>query len=106
MAEFRLRIWAEQTLFDSRDYVVQAATLEEAVARLKMVQEDAQDLDASTEHDDIDRPVRLLDPSEVVESYDGVTLIDERGNRLRDLVGVPTGCVKLGEEIDEIELEF
>jgi hypothetical protein len=33
----------------------------------------------------------------------GLTMIDETGKRLRDLEGVPTGCVRLGEPMEDLE---
>lgn len=106
MPEFRLRIWQEQILFDCADYLVTADSLSDAVALLEQQQEYA-----TLEDRDVVTPgivsadqrglneVRPLDPQEVVDGASGVTLIDEKGGRLRDLVGVPTGCAQLGEPV-------
>jgi hypothetical protein len=74
-------------------------------------------LAAQSEADDqsepyIDRDIRPMrdahvegvvscDPGEIVSGGTGFTLIDGDGERLRDLVGVPTGCVQLGEQMEE-----
>jgi hypothetical protein len=111
MPKFRLRSWAEQTLFDCRDYVVTADTLADAVELLQEIQERADYAGNHIEHDAIASAERgridgvaPLDPSEVADGCDGVTLIDAAGDRVRDLVGVPIGCVQLGEPIDGAEL--
>lgn len=110
MPDFRLRIWAEQTLFDCRDYVVTADTLEAAVTRLQDVQEDADSMGEHVDAKDISSAERgrmdevvSLDPSEVIDGDNGVTLIDDKGDRLRDLIGLPTGCERLGEPLHAVE---
>jgi hypothetical protein len=108
MPEFHLRIWAEQTLFDCNDYTVTAETLRDAVAALREVQNSADGYGTKRAHPDIrgledwneDR-VLVLDPEEVVDGKNGVTLIDATGVRVRDLIGLPTGCVQLGEPLLE-----
>lgn len=107
MPDFFLRTWSEQVLFDCNDYCVTADTLEDAVEQLQELQEAAQNSDEWQRAPVNIRPlngmpgvVAVLDPEEVVEGYDGVTLIDENGKRVRDLDGVPTGCVQLGEPLD------
>ena len=105
--KFPLRIWAEQVLFDCKDYHVEADTLEQAVALLRELQEKA-DSDGQTWSDPRIRsadPYRLnevgpLDPNEIQSGDTGITLLDDAGERLRDLDGVPTGCTQLGEPLD------
>lgn len=106
MPEFRLRIWAEQVLFDCRDYVVTADTLEAAAKKLLDAQEKADDRDCDVEVDGIVSAtlgrmdaVLTLDPEEIVSGEVGVTLIDGAGERVRDLIGVPTCCDQLGEPL-------
>lgn len=106
MTEFRLRIWQEQVLFDCNDYVVDADSLEAAVRQLQEVQDKAQDscrhqtAPNNIEHADYyESVVRVLDPEEIVSGSSGITLIDGKGERLRDLVGVPTGCEQLGKPL-------
>jgi hypothetical protein len=107
MPEFHLRTWAEQTLFDCNDYTVTAETLEAAVELLEQLQERAEDEGKRIAHADVRglEPWLLpevipLDPAESVDANSGFTLLDEHGTRLRDLVGVPTGCVQLGDPLD------
>jgi hypothetical protein len=106
MAEFLLRVWAEQVLFDCRDYRVEADTLEAAVELLHELQEKADWGSEAIRHDAVSAresyhldEVMPLDPQEVVDGASGMTLVDEEGNRVRDLDGVPTGCVQLGEPL-------
>lgn len=106
MAEFLLRVWSEQTLFDCRDYRVEADSLEAAAELLRELQEKAEDAGHPVPHDDVtalesyqDDKVAPLDPEEIVDGCTGFTLIDEEGNRVRDLDGVSTGCVQLGEPL-------
>jgi hypothetical protein len=96
---FRLRIWQEQVLFDCNDYLVTADNLADAVALLQRVQEQADDQRDDVEHDNISRIVARssinkavvpLDPAECVAANEGVTLISADGERLRDIVGVPS----------------
>ena len=106
MPEFHLRVWAEQVLFDCRDYTIDAATLEDAVALLDELQEEADSEGQSRRNPAVEawrggNRVRGLDPAEIVSGDQGITLIDEAGVRVRDLVGVPTGCTQLGVPIDE-----
>lgn len=108
MPEFRLRMWAEQVLFDSEDYVVTADTLEEAFDQLRDLAQKAEDSEDQTCDlpEDIENvshfggPMRVLDPQEIVDGASGVTLVDETGKRVRDLESVPTGCVQLGEPLE------
>lgn len=110
MPEFRLRIWTEQILFDSHDYVVTAESLEGAVSRLQDIQEavDFESRDRSIEgidsvEDGFLNGVTPLDPSDIVGGYGGVCLIDEQSDRVRDLIGVPTGCDRLGEPLTPVD---
>lgn len=48
--------------------------------------------------------VRELDPNDIVEGCIGITLIDDDGKRVRDLIGVPTTCIQLGEPLN-VDLE-
>jgi hypothetical protein len=112
MPKYNLRSWAEQTLFDSRDYIVTADSLAEAVELLEQVQEDAEYGDKRIEHSAIvafDKyqldGVGVLDPCDVIDGSGGITLLDRKGERARDLIGVPTGCVRLGEPLEPAELE-
>lgn len=104
MPEFRLRLWAEQTLFDCRDFVVTADTLEAATKQLLLLH-DAVEFgdDKVTLPDNIEAGTNemiALDPEEVVDGTVGVTLLNDDDERLRDLVNVPTCCVRLGEPLD------
>jgi hypothetical protein len=47
MPKFRLRSWEDQTLYDSRDYEVEAETIEEAAKQLDELQEQAQEADGA-----------------------------------------------------------
>lgn len=108
MPEFRLRMWAEQVLFDCEDYVVTAETLEDAVAQLQDLSEKADGFadgscDLPNNIDNVSAfsgAFRSLDPQEIVGGASGVTLVDETGRRVRDLESVPTGCVQLGEPLE------
>ncbi len=108
MPDFMLRIWAEQTLFDSNEYKVTAESLEAAVELLNEQQELADDRGRIHTHPAIQRhrhgvfydEIVPLDPEEVVDGTAGVTLVHADGQRLRDLEGVPTCCVQLGEPLD------
>jgi hypothetical protein len=99
-------------LFDCNDYVVEAPTLEDAVALLEELQEEA-DVEGLSKPTPAIRAlghmspeperrsqVANLDPEEIVSGDTGITLIDKHGKRLRDLVSVPTGCERLGDPID------
>lgn len=113
MADFMLRIWHEQVLFDCYDYIVEAETLEKAVELLQEYQEKADDQCglnmAPVTHESIiridffrgketilDDGIRPLDPEEIVAGDSGVALLDAHGCRIRDLDSVPTGCTQLG----------
>lgn len=108
--KFLLRSWAEQTLFDCQDYEVEADSLEAAAELLAEQQEMADSEGGGIEHASIRNAFRNayrgfdtitpLDPNDIAEGGCGITLIDARGNRVRDLVGVPTGCVQLGEPLE------
>src|SRR4051794_30985992 len=114
MPEFRLRIWAEQVLFDCADYIVEAPTLEDAATLLWAAQRTAEETDKEVPHARIRNAnehrcdeVLGLDPEEIVNGDQGLTLIDDKGERVRDLVSVPTGCPQLGELIEfDHEAEF
>ena len=87
--------------------MVKADSLRAAVTLLQEQQELAAEKGRALRHAAITtlnghdlNEIRQLDPQEVVASDAGVTLIDEDGNRVRDLVGVPTGCAQLGEWIE------
>ena len=107
MPEFIIRSWSEQTLFACKDYVIEADTLGDAAKIIHALQEKAEDtIEVVTdqrvralsryESDEIEP----LDPEEIVDGSTGLTLIDEKGVRLRDLVSIPTGCPQLGEFLD------
>jgi hypothetical protein len=73
MAEFHIRSWQEQILFDCRDYSIEAETLEEALLKIQAAQSEADDQDEPYIDRDI-RPMQdarvegvvSLDPSEIV----------------------------------------
>src|SRR5689334_24677298 len=108
MTKFLLRSWAEQTMFACREYAVEADSLKQAVALLHAMQERANETEkdlhdervVAIEEYDGDE-VRMLDPEQIEYAQDGITLIDESGERVRDLLGVPSGCDRLGEPLDE-----
>lgn len=108
MAEFHIRVWAEQTLIASSDYIVTADTLEQAAKLLRDVQDDADHSGGPVEHAAVRSAepyasfddVSPLDPHEVAGSVTGLTLIDGEGKRVRDLLGVPSGCEKMGDQLE------
>lgn len=107
MPKYHLRSWAEQTLLACRDYTVTADTLEAACELMRDQQQEADENDGPIEHPAITTldegrlsGIVMLDPKEVVDGASGITLIDEEGERVRDLIGVPTTCVQLGEPLD------
>ena len=93
MPEFRLRSWAEQTLYDYNDYLVTAGTIEEAAAKLHDAQDQAHEGDCILDDSpDIELiglgrlpGVRPLDPAEVIDGDSGISLIDEDGNKIMDV---------------------
>ena len=106
MPEFRLRIWQEQVLFDCRDYIVEADTLKAACELLWSAHTKASETSDLVPHARISTadPGRFdevveLDPDEIVVGDQGITLIDEKGDRVRDLHGVPSGCDQLGQPL-------
>ena len=100
MPEFRLRVWAEQTLYDARDYIVTAETLDEAKALLEELQERAEEADAGEVECPAvvaDRPltvmeggvarvlvnyVTTLDPQDVTGGDGGIVELDATGDRV------------------------
>jgi hypothetical protein len=109
MPTYRIRAWAEQTLFDCNDYEVEADTLEEACELIQLLQtmaDEYSDKDivhphvARMDHQGFHPDVVPLDPEEIISGDTGYTLIDGKGQRARDLVSVPTGCAQLGEPLD------
>ena len=113
MPEFHLRTWAEQTLFDCNDYTVTAETLEAAVALLEQLQEQADETGKRIDHADVRglepwllSEVMPLDPADPVEATSGFTQLDEHGERVRDLVGVPVSCVQLGDPLEPGEISY
>lgn len=111
MPQYNLRSWSEQTLFDCRDYIVTADTLADAVELLEQIQEDADGADSPIENPAIEAmgnyqldEVCPLDPQDIVDGAGGITLLDDKGERVRDLVSVPTGCARLGEPLEAAEL--
>ena len=93
MARFRLRSWQEQTLYDSRDYEVEADTLEEAAELLDELQERAQEISEPVDLppqvrriDGTSREMRVLDPCEIVDGERGIAEIDAAGRKLRDVL--------------------
>ncbi len=110
--KYAIRVWAEQTLFACCDYWVEADTPEQAAILARDLTDEASNsnggwaADARVTsfgpgHYDV---VGELDPEEIVDSFQGVTLLDDDGNRVRDMIGVPTGCAQLGEPIKESAL--
>ena len=103
---FMLRIWREETNFGARDYDVTAPTLSEAAAKLLSAQHEAQHDGRPVTHPHITPhhpwgapQVQVLDPSETNDYEYGVTLIADNGDRVRDLIGVPTGAAREGQPL-------
>ena len=102
MTKFRLRSWEDQTLYDRCDYLVEAATVEEAADQLNDLQEQAQEsccpgaapANVRRLEGDPDT-VRVLDPHEIVDSERGIFEIDEKGEKLRVLVPSSDGYAAL-----------
>lgn len=99
MARFRLRSWQEQTLYDCRDYEVEAGTVEEAAELLGELQFEAQEISGPVDLppnvwciDGTGREMRVLDPREIVDSESGIAEIDEDRNKLRDVPPVVTNA--------------
>lgn len=93
MARFRLRSWQEQTLYDCRDYEVEAATLAEAAELLADLQCQAQEITGPVvlppnvrDLDGADGKMSVLDPDEIVDSETGIAEIDACGRKLRDVL--------------------
>ena len=97
MPKFRLRSWEDQTLYDSRDYEVEAKTIEEAAKQLNELQEQAQAADSAVPTPasvrrlgqvckDARRLVRVLDPREIVDGNRGIDEIDEKGEWRRGII--------------------
>ncbi len=116
MARFRLRSWQEQTLYDSRDYEIDAGTLEEAAELLDELQEQAQEIAGPVELplnvwciNSTGREMWVLDPDEIVDSERGIAEIGTDGRKLRDVLPAaaspPDGALAtaLAEFIRDIE---
>ena len=116
MARFRLRSWQEQTLYDSRDYEIDAGTVEEAAELLDELQGQAQEIAGPVELppnvrriDSTGREMWVLDPDEIVDSECGIAEIDADGRKLRDVLPAaaspPDGALAtaLAEFIRDIE---
>ena len=93
MARFRFRSWQEQTLYDCRDYEVEADTLEEAAELLDELQERAQEISEPVDLPPqvrrivgTSREMRLLDPCEIVDGERGIAEIDTAGHKLRNVL--------------------
>jgi len=101
MPKHYIRAWATQTLYDCRDYEVEAATPEAAAAKVRDIMARIGmrgnaiwiDLRTGEEHtgdrlENADRPfvVRELDPAEVTDSEEGFCSYDpESGWRLDEI---------------------
>jgi len=98
MPQFIIRHWATQTLYDCRDYAVDAATPEEAAAKvqeaLRVLHEGehvAVDLRTGEPITDYvvvmdEFTVGALDPDEMHDSEDGFVLVDQlHGRKVRDV---------------------
>jgi hypothetical protein len=88
---FRLRSWAEQTLYDARDYLVVAESLEAAIEKLAAAEQAVAE-DGGTPRRfggiaGIDRwmsdDVVPLDPGEIVGGEHDICQIDEAGDPIR-----------------------
>ena len=100
MPTFRLRAWAEQTLYDCRDYLVEADTIEKAAERLEAAMETVEANPSARMVPGIDRilsiaedgatlsvpDIRPLDPQEITDGASGIVEIDVEGRKLRDIL--------------------
>ncbi len=95
MPDYRLRSWCQQTLYDCRDYLVTADTIEQAAAMLREDQQFANDEGHSVSSvpgvlrivgGTLLDEVRPLEPEEVVDGDSGIMEIDAAGERIRDLI--------------------
>lgn len=90
---FKLRIWADQTLYASRDYTITADSLEAAATLLWSAQMAAENNDAPVSHPDVepffrfDKTVDPLDPTHIIDSTYGIYHLDDSGGVMRDLTG-------------------
>jgi hypothetical protein len=91
MPKFMLRGWAEQTLYDCRDYEVEAGTLEDAKELLGELQDEADYADCACASDPrvtavdgwrVDGVVPL-DPTEIVSGDSGIVEISEDGKPVK-----------------------
>jgi hypothetical protein len=99
VAQFRLRAWKTQTLYDCRDYIVSAEAIE-AAARTLTDAQDAGDeapgpqitvrvagvtriLHRGKAGDVFDDDVRPLEPGEIIDGDSGIVEIHDDGKRLR-----------------------
>lgn len=106
--KYAIRVWHEQTLYDSRDYWVEADSPEEAALLMHDLTGLAAETGAPASNPCVtafergqDDVIYELDPREVVDGCRGVTLLDADGDEERDMIGVPTGQVPLGKPIEE-----
>lgn len=111
MARFRLRSWQEQTLYDCRDYEIEAGTLEEAAGLLDELQERAQEISEPVDLppqvrriDGASREMRALDPCEIVDGERGIAEIDADGHKLRDVL--PAAADPVGDLPVKVLAEF
>ena len=75
MARFRLRSWQEQTLYDCRDYEVEAGTVEEAAELLGELQFEAQEISGPV---DLPPNVRCIDGTGRERFDDLLDVLDAR----------------------------
>ena len=96
MPEFLLCSWRERVMWGSYEYRIDAPTLEDAVELLRELQREADDGEEGVAHervralsggDDVVMPLDDLD--ECVETVTGIMLIEESGERIRNLVEEP-----------------
>ena len=93
MERFRLRSWEEQTLYDCREYEVEADSIEAAAELLDALRERAQEMNGPVELppnvwriDGGGRVMRVLDPKHLVDSERGIAEIGANGRKLRDVL--------------------
>lgn len=101
MPTFVIRHWATQVLYDDRDYTVEAATPEEAAAKVRAADRLRRDSDAAAVDIRTGQPIEgyvivtseytvcELDPQDIIDGDEGFALVDETGRKVRDVT--PTG---------------
>jgi hypothetical protein len=90
MPTFNLRSWRTQTLYDCKDYMVEAETLDGATELLLALQYEVDQLDqhdAVVHHDCVTTAepgrvsgVTALDPQEIIDGDCGISELDAAGN--------------------------